>query len=115
MKIKGNGKDNRLNGTDKADTILGGVADELAKSGLTLLPSISNLTECLAPPRRSLAALPLPVRFAFPQPSYLCHLLQRILLAQAGAHGCGDLLRKRSATGGRESGFLNVPIQQQYH
>lgn len=32
----------------KADTILGGVADELAKSGITLLPSISHLTSCLA-------------------------------------------------------------------
>jgi len=33
----------------KADTILGGVADELAKSGLKLLPSIGYLTHCLAP------------------------------------------------------------------
>lgn len=33
----------------KADTILGGVADELARSGLTLLPSITHLTHCLAP------------------------------------------------------------------
>lgn len=33
----------------KADTILGAVADELAHSGLTLLPSISHLTHCLAP------------------------------------------------------------------
>lgn len=33
----------------KADTILGGLADELAKSGINLLPSITYLTHCLAP------------------------------------------------------------------
>jgi UDP-2,3-diacylglucosamine hydrolase len=33
----------------KADTILGGVAEELAKSGITLVPSIMHLTQCLAP------------------------------------------------------------------
>lgn len=33
----------------KADTILNGLADELAKDGLKLMPSISHLTECLAP------------------------------------------------------------------
>lgn len=33
----------------KADTILGGVADELAKLGLKLMPSIGHLTHCLAP------------------------------------------------------------------
>jgi DUF1009 family protein len=33
----------------KADTILGGVADELARSGLTLLSSISHLQHFLAP------------------------------------------------------------------
>lgn len=33
----------------KADTILGGVADELAKDGIKLLPSIKHLTHCLAP------------------------------------------------------------------
>lgn len=33
----------------KADTILGALADELAKDGLTLLPSISHLQDCLAP------------------------------------------------------------------
>jgi hypothetical protein len=33
----------------KADTILGGVADELTKSGLKLVPSITHLTQCLAP------------------------------------------------------------------
>ncbi len=33
----------------KADTILGTVADELAKSGLRLLPSITYLNHCLAP------------------------------------------------------------------
>ncbi|OVE76633.1 hypothetical protein BVX98_05420 [bacterium F11] len=32
----------------KADTILGGVADELAKEGLELIPSISHLTDFLA-------------------------------------------------------------------
>jgi len=33
----------------KADTILGAVGDELAKDGLTLIPSIKYLTQCLAP------------------------------------------------------------------
>jgi DUF1009 family protein len=33
----------------KADTILGAVGDELAKDGLTLIPSIKYLTHCLAP------------------------------------------------------------------
>ncbi|MFN0118681.1 MAG: LpxI family protein [Elusimicrobiota bacterium] len=33
----------------KADTLLGGVADDLAKSGLKLLPSIIHLTSYLAP------------------------------------------------------------------
>jgi UDP-2,3-diacylglucosamine hydrolase len=33
----------------KADSILGGLADELAKDGLKLLPSISHLAHCLAP------------------------------------------------------------------
>ena len=33
----------------KADTILGTVADELAKEGLILAPSINYLTHCLAP------------------------------------------------------------------
>jgi DUF1009 family protein len=33
----------------KADTILSGVAEELAKSGLKLLPSIAHLSHCLAP------------------------------------------------------------------
>lgn len=33
----------------RADSILGGLADELAKDGLTLLPSISHLQHCLAP------------------------------------------------------------------
>jgi len=33
----------------KADTILGGVAEELDKVGLKLLPSITYLTHCLAP------------------------------------------------------------------
>lgn len=33
----------------KADTILGGVGEELAKSGLTLIPSIQHLTHHLAP------------------------------------------------------------------
>jgi DUF1009 family protein len=32
----------------KADTILGAVADEIATSGLTLIPSIKHLTHCLA-------------------------------------------------------------------
>jgi DUF1009 family protein len=33
----------------KADTILGAIGDELAKDGLTLIPSIKYLTHCLAP------------------------------------------------------------------
>ncbi|MCG3203888.1 MAG: UDP-2,3-diacylglucosamine pyrophosphatase LpxI [Elusimicrobia bacterium] len=33
----------------KADTILGGVADELAQSGITLIPSIEHLQSYLAP------------------------------------------------------------------
>jgi len=33
----------------KADTILGAVADELAKEGLTLVPSLTHLKHCLAP------------------------------------------------------------------
>src|SRR5688500_3182537 len=54
----------------KADTILGGVADELAKAGLTLLPSISHLTHCLAPSgvltkRKPTAAEEADIDFAF--------------------------------------------------
>lgn len=33
----------------KADTLLGALADDLAKSGLKLMPSISHLHHCLAP------------------------------------------------------------------
>ncbi|MBV9080947.1 MAG: UDP-2,3-diacylglucosamine diphosphatase LpxI [Elusimicrobia bacterium] len=33
----------------KADTMLGALADELAKDGLKLLPSITHLSHCLAP------------------------------------------------------------------
>ena len=33
----------------KADTILGTVADEMAQEGITLVPSISHLSQCLAP------------------------------------------------------------------
>jgi len=54
----------------KADSILGGLADELAKDGLTLLPSISHLTSCLAPAgvltrRKPTAAEQGDIRFGF--------------------------------------------------
>ena len=54
----------------RADTILGGVADELAKNGLTLLPSITHLTHCLAPAgaitkRKPTAAEKEDIRFGF--------------------------------------------------
>ena len=54
----------------KADSILGGVANELAKFGLTLVPSITHLTRYLAPEgpltrRRPTAAEMEDIRFGF--------------------------------------------------
>jgi DUF1009 family protein len=54
----------------KADTILGGVADELAKSGIKLMPSIGYLSDLLAPSgamtkRKPTAAEMADIKFGF--------------------------------------------------